>query len=245
MDFTVGYQRWDDILFLHWPVPLDVVQAHVDPRLEIDTFDGQPWVSLTPFTMKNARLRFMPPLPGISRFHELNFRTYVRRDGVAGIWFFSLDAASPLAVAGARAAFGLPYFNARMKRWRVGEDRHCTSERLGPDQASVRVAWRPRGELPAHPVGSLEHFLVERYSLYSRLPIGALARVDVRHPAWALREVVVLDFEESVSARHGLPGPTGVPLAHASAGVDVRVLHPRVPVLTASGRAGPRAATIA
>src|SRR5215211_2362178 len=140
----LGYQRWDDILFVHWDVPVDVLGRAVDPRLEIDTFDGRAFVSLTPFTMKNARLRFMPPLPTLSRFDEVNLRTYVRHRDKAGIWFFSLDAASPLAVLMSRAVFGLPYAVAKTRRWSVGEERHYEMDRRGLGQdATLRAAWEP------------------------------------------------------------------------------------------------------
>ena len=54
-------------------------------------------------------LRGMLPVPGVSSFLELNVRTYVRAaDGKPGVWFFSLDASSRLAVEAARRAYKLP-----------------------------------------------------------------------------------------------------------------------------------------
>src|SRR5687767_11872085 len=91
---VIGYQRWRDLLFLHWPVPREALRPLVDERLDLDLADGTAWVSLTPFTLEGARLRTLPPLPLLRRFHELNCRTYVRyEDADPGIWFFSLDAA--------------------------------------------------------------------------------------------------------------------------------------------------------
>src|SRR5207248_1160433 len=110
----VGYQDWRDLLFIHWRVPAAEIAPLVHPRLSIDEHEGSAWVSMTPFTLRNGRLRGLPPLPD---FHELNFRTYVThpRHG-PGIWFFSLDAANALAVAAARITVRLPYFPARMER---------------------------------------------------------------------------------------------------------------------------------
>ena len=218
----LGYQRWDDMLFLHWDVPVDVVRRAVDPRLEVDTFDGRAFVSLTPFTMRNARLRFTPPLPTISRFDEVNFRTYVRHRDKAGIWFFSLDAASPFAVVMARALVGLPYALAKTRRWRSGEERHYELERrAGGQGANLRVAWEPGRELGPAPIGTLEHFLVERYCLFSRTVGGALLRVDVEHRPWVLREARILHLEEAISKAAQVGGPSDGRWAHASEGVDV------------------------
>jgi uncharacterized protein YqjF (DUF2071 family) len=218
----LGFQRWDDILFLHWEVPVEALARVVDRRLEIDTFAGRAFVSMTPFTLMDARVRFMPPLPGLSQFDEVNLRTYVRHRDRSGIWFFSLDASSPLAVAMARATFGLPYVAAKIRRWRVREERHYEAERIsGGPPASLRVAWEPGRELGPHSVGTLEHFLVERYSLFSRTPGAALIRVDVTHPQWPLREARLIHVEESLAKAAQLPGPGEKRWFHASPGVGV------------------------
>jgi uncharacterized protein len=113
--WAVMYQTWDKRLFLHWPITAELWRPLIPSRLSLDTFEGQAWVSVTPFTMRGIRPVLLPPLPVLSQSHELNVRTYVQVDGVPGVWFFSLDASNMLAVLGARATFGLPYFRARMR----------------------------------------------------------------------------------------------------------------------------------
>ena len=108
-------QRWEDLLFAHWPCDMSQLRAQVPAALEIDTFDGQAWIGIVPFRMSGVRLRWVPPLPGTSAFPELNVRTYVRAGARRGVWFFSLDASSPAAVKAARWWFHLPYFHADMR----------------------------------------------------------------------------------------------------------------------------------
>src|SRR6266568_4326072 len=108
-------QRWHDLLFAHWPVPAAELQHHIPTPLTIDTFNGQAWLAVVPFRMSGVRLRGTPAVPWLSAFPELNVRTYVKCEGRPGVWFFSLDAGNPLAVAIARAWFHLPYFRARMR----------------------------------------------------------------------------------------------------------------------------------
>src|SRR5438270_4242966 len=117
---VIGFQRWDRLLFLHFEVPGDALRARIPAQLELDTYEGRAFVSVTPFTVRGARIRGVPPLPGIANFHELNVRTYVRRGDDRGVWFFSLDAASAAAVAVARASLRLPYCYARMNRSEEG-----------------------------------------------------------------------------------------------------------------------------
>ncbi|MFI4916153.1 MAG: YqjF family protein, partial [Phycisphaerales bacterium JB060] len=105
---------WSRLLFMHWPVPIDVLRPHVPPMLDIDTFDGSAWLGVVPFTMTGVRARWTPALPGPGAFHELNVRTYVTHRDKPGVWFFSLDAARRLAVEVARSTFRLAYFTARM-----------------------------------------------------------------------------------------------------------------------------------
>jgi uncharacterized protein len=108
-------QSWHDMLFAHWRIDAALLRPHIPTRLEIDPFQGQAWVAVVPFRMSGVRLRATPALPALSAFAELNVRTYVVADQKPGVWFFSLDAGSPLAVVIARAWLHLPYFRARMK----------------------------------------------------------------------------------------------------------------------------------
>src|SRR5262249_36943564 len=105
---------WHDLLFLHWPVPVDSLRPHIPAALAIDTFEGSAWLGVVPFRMSGVRPRYMPKAPWVSAFPELNVRTYVSIGGKPGVWFFSLDAANPIAVWLARATFHLPYMHARM-----------------------------------------------------------------------------------------------------------------------------------
>src|ERR1700731_3419183 len=108
-------QSWHDLLFAHWPIDAALVRPHIPTPLAIDTFDGQAWIAVVPFRMSGVRLRSIPALPWLSAFPELNVRTYVVAQGKPGVWFFSLDAGNPIAVAAARLSFHLPYFTAQMK----------------------------------------------------------------------------------------------------------------------------------
>jgi len=105
-------QSWRDLLFAHWPAPVEAVRRLVPPGLEIDTFDGATWVGVVPFRMAGVMRRPLPDLPWVSAFPELNVRVYVTAGGKPGVWFLSLDATNPLAVAAARALFYLPYYRA-------------------------------------------------------------------------------------------------------------------------------------
>jgi uncharacterized protein YqjF (DUF2071 family) len=179
-------QTWEQLLFAHWPVPLEALRAHVPAGLDLDTYEGRAYLGLTPFKVTNLRLRGLPPVPVFSSFLELNCRTYVSQGGEKpGIWFFSLDASSRFAVEGARRLYKLPYFRARMS----GPPRF-TSVRLDGDRDRVwESTYRPAGAAapaPA-PAGTLEHFLAERYCLYTAAEGGELHRAEIHHPPWPLQ----------------------------------------------------------
>ena len=107
-------QSWRDLLFAHWPVPVEAVRRLIPPALEVDTFDGVTWLGIVPFRMAGVMLRPLPDLPWISAFPELNVRVYVTRDGQPGVWFLSLDATRLPAVIAARVLFHLPYYWAKI-----------------------------------------------------------------------------------------------------------------------------------
>ncbi|MEA2246003.1 MAG: uncharacterized protein QOH46_532, partial [Solirubrobacteraceae bacterium] len=125
-------QTWIDLLFAHWPVPAERLREVVPSELELDLFEGSGWISVTPFEVIGTRARGMPPPPGLSRFPELNVRTYVTVGDRAGIWFFSLDAARASADAAARVLYRHPYFRAEMAIERRGAWIAYTSRRVDP-----------------------------------------------------------------------------------------------------------------
>jgi uncharacterized protein len=184
--WTMG-QTWEDLLFAHWPVPLDDVRPHVPDGLEVETYDGTAWVSITPFRMSAVRARGLLPLPGLSSFLELNVRTYVTDGEKPGIWFFSLDASARLAVELARRTYKLPYFHARMSAVRRGEWIDAECARIGEAGRVFCGSYRPDGPVaPAEP-GTQEWFLAERYCLYTTDERGRLLRAEIHHELWPLQ----------------------------------------------------------
>lgn len=214
-------QTWEGLLFAHWPVPAEAVRALVAPGVEVDEFDGSAWLGITPFRVDALRLRGLPPAPLVSRFLELNVRTYVTRDDKPGIWFFSLDAASRLAVEAARRGYRLPYHQARMRAERHGHRIHYESTRLGsPARPYVFSGrYRPTGEVETARPGSLEEFLAERYCLYTEHE-GRIHRAQIHHPPWPL-EPADGELELNTMPPDGLRLPDEPPLLHFSARQDV------------------------
>jgi uncharacterized protein len=226
----IGFQRWDKLLFLHWELPPDALRPLVHPRLELDTFDGRAFVTITPFTVRGAKLRGLPPLPGLSEFHEVNVRTYVHFGGEdPAVWFFSLDAASALAAALARASLRLPYCYARMSRGEASGRMTYEAARVVPAApAGLSASWAVVGEPAAARPGTLEHFLTERYFLFSRALGRKLFRLQVNHPPWPLRRVEALEVAQTLSTADGVPPMRGQPLSQYSDGVDVDFFPPTV-----------------
>lgn len=216
-------QTWTDLLFAHWSVEPETLRDVVPPQLPLDTFEGKAYVGVTPFGVRNMRLRLSPAVPLLSAFPEINVRTYVTVDAKPGIYFFSLDAASRLAVATARRAYRLPYFHARMSIGRDAGETRFTSRRLSdeaPARADFRARYRPISE-PFHAPGdSLEHWLTERYCLYTFDERRRIQRGDIHHPPWPL-QAAEADIEiNTMAAEIGLDLPDP-PLLHYARRQDV------------------------
>ena len=220
----VGHQDWRDLLFVHQPVRVELLRRLVPPALAIDTFDGSGWATLIPFAIQGSRPAGTPALLGMS-FLETNLRTYVRSPrGEPGIFFFSLEASSWLAVAGARAAYALPYFPARMECRKDGTAFHYRSvRRLGGAGAELDVTWQVGAPAGTAAPETLDHFLVERYVLFARRR-GRILRARVRHQPYPLCAATVSSLRETLFAHAGLPALAHPPpLAHFSPGVDVDI----------------------
>jgi uncharacterized protein YqjF (DUF2071 family) len=208
-------QTWGELAFLHWRVEPAQLRPLVPDGLEVETFDGAAWLGVTPFRLSGFRVHGLPPLPGVSSFPELNVRTYVARDGRPGIWFFSLDAASRLAVEAARWLYRLPYFHARMTAARRHDHVHHDSSR---DGAVFSARYRGVGDFFHAEPGSLEWFLAERYCLYAA-DGGGLFRADIHHPPWPL-QAGEATIELNTMAPPGVELP-GAPVVHYAHRQDV------------------------
>jgi uncharacterized protein len=179
--FPVMYQRWSDLLFLHWRWEAADLQRRLPPGLFIDTYQGEAWLGIVPFFMERVRPRFLPPVPGLSWFQELNVRTYVHDEkGTPGVWFFSLDCDQSMAVRIARKFFGLPYFDAHMSVHRQSERIHYQCQRLGVTSPSVFDYEIDVATFTAEP-GSLDFFLAERYILFAQTPRGLRLALSMCH----------------------------------------------------------------
>jgi uncharacterized protein len=231
-------QVWHDLLFAHWPVPVEVLRPLIPEQLDIDLYDRQAWLGVVPFRMSGVRIRGALGIKSFPPFPELNVRTYVVRDGKPGVWFFSLDAANDLAVWGARKIFHLPYFLAEMRcdekdAWIEYESVRIT-HRAPPGVHSSRVQaasfearYRPSGEVFSAQPGSIEHFLAERYCLYTTDKRGRIIRCEIHHPPWPL-QVAEANFQGNRMAEAAGFSISAQPeLLHFSRRQDVLVWAPR------------------
>ena len=216
-------QRWNDLLFAHWPMPAGEIDARLPSGLEADTFQGKAWLGVVPFWMDMIQMRGLPAIPGARRTPELNLRTYVRdrNTGTPGVYFFSLDAANPLAVVVARTFFHLPYFWAQMRVEPRGNTEFEFHSRRLLSRNTVRFSARYRGLGPSPKllqsrVGSIETFLTERYCLFTRDAFGKLLRADIHHVPWTLEEAEAEIEHNDLAAHIGLELPSGKPLLHYS-----------------------------
>lgn len=180
---------WSQLLFAHWTIEPDVVASWLPDGMILDLHEGRAWVGVVPFLMSDVAPRFCPPIPGLSRFLELNVRTYVIVDGKPGVWFFSLEAESRVAVRAARATFSLPYMDAAMSiRRGEGGEIHYRSARThrGEQAAEYEASYCAAGDFREALPGSLESWLTARYCLYSANRRGQILRGEIDHPPWSL-----------------------------------------------------------
>lgn len=201
---------WHDICTSHWRVDGDALATLLPAGVTLDRYDGDAWLSIVPFRMSGVHLRFAPVVPGFASVPEINLRTYVRAGSVRGIYFFSLDAASPLMVRSARLVTGLPYRAARMTMSSGASQVHFRSERqtravvAGVFEARYAPLDVPRIAEPA----SLEAFLHERYRFFLRRA-GQLWSGEVRHEPWPLQRARIEILTNTLGglANEPLSGP--------------------------------------
>jgi uncharacterized protein YqjF (DUF2071 family) len=222
----IARQTWCDLMFAHWRVGRDVLREHVPSFLEIDAFDGEAWLGLTPFRVTDSTLRGVPAIPWLSSYNELNVRTYVRYDGIPGIYFFSLDADSSLAVAGATAVFHLPYYLAQMEMEEDDDYLKFESRRLSAEEPQFRAEYGPVGAWFEPRSGTLVHWLVERYCLYTLDSENRAYRTEIHHLPWRLQRADAQIPVNTMVTAAGLRLPSMAPLVHFSRRQDTLIWAP-------------------
>jgi uncharacterized protein YqjF (DUF2071 family) len=229
---AVMRQIWRHLAFLHWPIAPAAIAPLLPPGLDVDTFAGDAYVGLVPFTIPLTRTA-LGGVPMAPAFHELNLRTYVHRAGRdPGVWFFSLDAASRLAVAGARFAYGLPYFHARMRMDVAGGEGTPVvdySSRRVTGGAAFSGRYQPVGPVAVAAPGTLQLFLAERYLLYAWTG-RALRTARVFHAPYPLQPATAASVAQTLTDAARLPAAVFAPpppLVHYARQVDVLIYPPQ------------------
>ena len=220
-------QRWNDLLFLHYPVAPQVLRPLVPEILTLDIYDQRAWISVTPFFLDHLRPHGSPGFPVVSRFPELNVRTYVTYEGKPGVFFFSLDAGNLSAVWGARIFYRLPYWHASMKVKGRGSEKieYHSKREHGPRPAVFRAKYGPLGDMFHAAPGSIRYFLCERYCLYT-FNRGRLYRADIHHLPWSLHEAEYDIDENTMALAAGIELPAKPELANFSRELKVLVWAP-------------------
>jgi uncharacterized protein YqjF (DUF2071 family) len=219
-------QTWNDLLFAHWPVDAAAVRERVPASFELDLFDGQAWLGVVPFHMTNVAPRFVPALPWLSAFPELNVRTYVRVGDRPGVFFFSLDAGNPVAVGAAKTLLNLPYYTADMTVT-PGETIRYSSRRLADPHPQFQGTYRGLGDRRPPARGTLEYFLTERYCLYGVDHKFHAYRLDIHHPLWTLESAEAQIAVNTMADAAGIRLPAMAPLLHFAKRQDMVCWAPR------------------
>jgi uncharacterized protein len=214
-------QTWNDLLFAHWPVDGETLRTLVPATFELDRFDGATWLGIVPFHMTNVAPRFVPALPWVSAFPELNVRTYVTVGGKPGVFFFSLDAGNPLAVGAARTLLNLPYYSAAMTVQNDDGAIAYASRRQSEPAAAFTARYRGLGDRTPAPLGTLEHFLTERYCLYAVDHFHKAYRLEIHHPQWPLESAEAEITQNTMADAAGIRLPSMAPLLHFAKRLDM------------------------
>ncbi len=219
----VMHQEWGKLLFMHWRINPSLLRPHIPKSLEIDTYGNSAWIGIAPFTMWDIRgvPPYMPPIPGLDSMEELNVRTYVHRNGVPGVWFFSLDANSTPAVMAARTFYHLPYYSADIAIQGKRKIKYRLKRKDKP-AAQFKAAWSVGDALPRSQPGSREFFLTERYLLYSEFE-GELYRARIFHEPWQLYKAQLSDFASTMLEAKQIPQPKTQPILHYAEQISVDI----------------------
>lgn len=210
------YQEWNDAVFLHWKVPVEELTKHIPEGLEIESIDGECWISVVAFTMQKIRPRMLPSLAFISDFHEINVRTYLKHNNKTGVYFLNIEAEKWLSANLARIISTLPYQTAHMKRSNHA-GQHTYTSTNAVSRFSLHTTYSIGEEITEK--STLDLWLTERYCLYLNKG-NTISKYEIHHKPWQLYEIDVTDLDVQFTI-DGLPINRKPDMAHYSTGVQV------------------------
>ncbi|TSJ46621.1 YqjF family protein [Fluviicola chungangensis] len=185
------YQEWNHALFLHWKVEPGLLEPFIPKGLELDTYEGEAWISLVAFTMEKIRPKNLPAFSPVSNFHEINIRTYVTHNNKPGVYFLNIEAQKLVSAKLSKLLSGLPYEKAKMIRIQKNIFQEYTSNLKKKGfrfSAKYTVSNKPV------PKTELDLWLTERYCLY--LDRGLKTYMyEIHHLPWELLEVEMNEIQ--------------------------------------------------
>lgn len=175
------YQEWNHAIFLHWEVELSELRKFVPKELDIDLFDGKPWVSVVAFTMEKIRPKNLPPFSPISDFDEINIRTYVKSNNKTGVYFLSIEGGKKLSCKIAKSMSELPYRFSKIKRT---EGRYISSNSEFNDHLDIEFAIGKEVKEKTE----LDKWLTERYALFQDTK-SSINEFEIHHLEWPINGI--------------------------------------------------------
>jgi uncharacterized protein YqjF (DUF2071 family) len=216
-------QKWDNLLFAHWPVSVQSLRPFIPEMLELDTYDGYAWIGVIAFEMSRIRLRCLPDIPFTAPFPEINVRTYVKANKRPGVFFMTLDASNPFIIQAARIWYRLPYYRASMFITRDDQQVEFQSDRIGAgvSAATFRGRYRPASSLFVAKEGTIEHWLMERYVFYCQCRYTRQVYTgEIAHEPWLLQHAETDIEQNTMTHPFHIELPKTPTLSHYSSGTQ-------------------------
>lgn len=177
------YQEWNNAIFFHFKVDLEELKKHVPKELEIDLFQGESWISVVAFTMEKIRPKNIPAFSPISNFHEINIRTYVKKNNKTGVYFLSIEGGTKLSCKIAKYISDLPYRYSLIER----SSKHYSSINLKfKDELCFKFEIGKQIEKKSE----LDNWLTERYALFQETD-NYINEYEIHHLPWLVNDVEV------------------------------------------------------
>jgi len=216
-------QRWNDLLFAHWPLDPKLLTPALPAELHPDLFNGSAWIGVVPFWMDRLKFRTLPPFPAGNGLPGLNLRTYVRhrQTGVSGIYLLSHETNSMLTAGFGWAFTRLPIHLAEMsfEHRREREFGFYSRRRFTRSQVLFKARYRglgPTRKLAELRPGSLEAFLLDRSCVFLLDRSGRPAQANIHYINSPLEEAEAEIEQNDLATALGISLPPMDPVLYYS-----------------------------
>ncbi len=188
--------RWEHLILVTYKVDPDILTQYLHKGLELDTIDGNAFVSVVGFNFLDTTVKGLK-VPYHVNFPEINLRFYVKNNHRRGVVFIREFVPRYFISLFANLFYNENYRSVSMNnKLRINPDKIFAEYGINLSGKKHKISVEAENKPITMPPGSTEHFFKEHEWGFGATRKGESLVYRVEHPIWEVYPII--NFENSM-----------------------------------------------